>query len=122
MKTQPSSLPSIYGIIGACLTPFDQEGRVDYHALEKEIDFIVEDSDAISIAAAEAAEYTVLSLEERKELMRRATEMVGKRIPVILGASHPAPQEGHRTGRVLCRFRRRHGTGPDAAAALGRSA
>lgn len=90
MKTQPPSLPSIHGIIGACLTPFDQDGKVDYHALEKEIDFIVEDADAISIAAVEAAEYTVLSLEERKELMRRATEMVGKRIPVILGASHPA--------------------------------
>ena len=93
MKTQPASLPSISGIIGACLTPFDDDGRIDYPALEKEIDFIVEDADVISIAAVEAAEYTVLSLEERKELMRRATEMVDKRIPVILGASHPAPKK-----------------------------
>ena len=93
MKTQPPSLPPISGIIGACLTPFDQKGQIDYNALEKEIDFIVEDADAISIAAVEAAEYTVLSLEERQELMRRATEMVDKRIPVILGASHPAPKK-----------------------------
>lgn len=84
--------PSFSGIIAACLTPFDQDGRINYDALEKEIDFIVADADAISIAAVEAAEYTMLSMEERKELMRRGTEMVGKRIPVILGASSPSPR------------------------------
>ncbi|MFQ5852931.1 MAG: dihydrodipicolinate synthase family protein [Candidatus Binatia bacterium] len=83
----------ISGIIGACLTPFTEDDRVDYDALEREIDFIVADCDAISIAAVEAAEYTMLSREERKELMRRGTEMVGKRVPVILGVSCPSPHE-----------------------------
>ena len=91
MKTQPSSLPSFSGIIGACLTPFHEDGQINYEALQKEIDFIIEDADAISIAAVEAAEYTMLSVQERKELMKTATEMVEKRIPVILGASHPSP-------------------------------
>ena len=86
MKTQPSSLPSFSGIIGACLTPFHEDGQINYEALQKEIDFIIEDADAISIAAVEAAEYTMLSVQERKELMKTATEMVEKRIPVILGA------------------------------------
>ena len=85
-------LPSINGIIAACLTPFDDRGRIHYDALQKEIDFIVADADAISIAAVEAAEYTMLSPEERKELMLRATEIVGRRIPVILGASSPSPR------------------------------
>ncbi|MBI2820900.1 MAG: dihydrodipicolinate synthase family protein [Acidobacteria bacterium] len=87
-----TSVPSISGIIGACLTPFDPDGRIDYNALAREIDFIVADADAVSIAAVEAAEYTMLSVEERKELMRRGTEMVAKRIPVILGVSHPSPR------------------------------
>ena len=91
MKTQPSSLPAFSGIIGACLTPFHEDGRINYEALKKEIDFIIEDADAISIAAVEAAEYTMLSVQERKELMKTAAEMVEKRIPVILGASHPSP-------------------------------
>ena len=81
------------GIIGACLTPLDEQGRVDYGALEREIDFIVSDADAISIAAVEASEYTMLSSETRRELMRQATAMVAKRIPVILGASSPSPRE-----------------------------
>lgn len=82
----------ITGIIAACLTPFDEDGCVDYEALRREIDFIVPDADAISIGAVEAAEYTMLSPEERKELLRRGTEMVDERVPVILGASSPTPR------------------------------
>ena len=77
----------IRGIIGAALTPFTDDGRVDYDALAREIEFLVADCDAISIAAVEASEYTVLSLDDRKEVMRRATEIINKRVPVILGAS-----------------------------------
>ncbi len=77
----------IRGIIGAALTPFTDDGRVDYDALAREIEFLVADCDAISIAAVEASEYTVLSLDDRKEVMRLATEIINKRVPVILGAS-----------------------------------
>lgn len=83
----------IKGIIGACLTPFGEDERVDFKALQREIDFLVADCDAVSIAAVEAAEYTMLSREERKELLRIATEMVDKRKPVILGVSSPSPRE-----------------------------
>ena len=83
----------IKGIIGACLTPFDDNDRINYQALEKEIDFIVSDCDAITVAAVEAAEYTMLSRDERKEILRIATEMVNKRVPVILGCSSPSPRE-----------------------------
>lgn len=82
-----SPLLEINGIIGACLTPFTEDGHVNFAALEREIDFIVADCDAISIGAVEAAEYTMLTPAERKELLRRGTEMVARRIPVILGAS-----------------------------------
>src|SRR3970040_363769 len=88
----PLSSP-VKGIIGACLTPFGEDDRVNYKALEREIDFLVADCDAISIAAVEAAEYTMLSRDERQELLRVATQMVGKRKPVILGASSPSPRE-----------------------------
>ena len=77
----------IRGIIGAALTPFTDDGKVDYDALAREMEFLVADCDAISIVAVEASEYTVLSLEDRKEVMRRATEIINKRVPVILGAS-----------------------------------
>lgn len=83
----------VSGIIGACLTPFGEDDRVDYNALEREIEFLVVDCDAISIAAVEAAEYTMLTINERKELIRRGTEMVGKRVPVLAGCSNASPHE-----------------------------
>jgi len=83
----------IKGIIGACLTPFGEDDRVNFEALQREIDFLVADCDAISIAAVEAAEYTMLSRDERKELLRIGTELVDKRVPVILGVSSPAARE-----------------------------
>ncbi len=88
----PSSKPLISGIIAACLTPFDEAGKVDYGALEREIDFIVSHADAISIGAVEAAEYTMLTPEQRRDLLRVGTEIVDKRLQVILGASSPAPK------------------------------
>jgi 4-hydroxy-tetrahydrodipicolinate synthase len=78
------------GIIGACLTPFDSRQRIDEAALAREIDFLVPDTDAISIAAVEAAEYTMLTPKDRLALMRRGTDLVGRRRPVILGASSPS--------------------------------
>ena len=64
--------PDLRGIIATCLTPFNVAGGVDYDALEKEINFIVDlcHADAIAIAATEDAEYTMLSWDDRKEIGR----------------------------------------------------
>lgn len=82
------------GIICACLTPFDDDDRIDFAALEREITYIVDECgvDAISIGAVEAAEYTRLSWEERQELIRAAVEMVDHRLPTIAGCSHQNPK------------------------------
>ena len=63
----------ISGIIGACLTPFDADDRVDYKALEKEIEFLVTDCDAITVAAGERRNTPALTRDERKELLKVAT-------------------------------------------------
>jgi 4-hydroxy-tetrahydrodipicolinate synthase len=79
------------GIIAAALTPFTPERRLDVAALERQIDYIVDDcrAAAISIGAVETAEYTVLSQEERRELIRRGVAAVRGRAPTIVGVSHP---------------------------------
>lgn len=77
------------GVVAACLTPFDRKGGIDYVALERQIEFVIPDADAITIAAVEASEYSVLSLEDRKELLRQGARMVDGRLPLVLGASSP---------------------------------
>jgi 4-hydroxy-tetrahydrodipicolinate synthase len=84
-----SGEPRLGGIVAACLTPFDASGKVSWDALEREIEFLVSHADAITIAAVEASEYSMLTFEERTELLRRGARLVGGRVPVILGASSP---------------------------------
>jgi 4-hydroxy-tetrahydrodipicolinate synthase len=82
------------GIICACLTPFDDDNRVNYAALEREIEYIIDEchADAISIGAVEASEYTRLSWAEREELIGAALRMVDHRVPTIAGCSHQNPR------------------------------
>jgi len=87
-----SPAPEIRGVIATCLTPFADDGEIDLHALEREIDYIVDvcRADAIGIGATEDAEYTMLTREQRHALISEGVKMVGSRVPVIVGVSHPA--------------------------------
>lgn len=93
---------NIKGIMAAVLTPFDEREKVDYTILEKEIEFTIHECEADSIIAAgvESQEYQVLSMEERKELLRRTIQMVDGRVPTVAGVSHASIH----TSKELIRF------------------
>ena len=59
-------------------------------ALQRQIDYVVKDCRATMVVAAgvETQEYTYLSLEQRKDLIRRTIEFVDGRVPVMVGISH----------------------------------
>jgi 4-hydroxy-tetrahydrodipicolinate synthase len=80
------------GLIVAPLTPFTADLEVDEAALRREIDYVVRDCGATMVVAAgvETQEYTYLSLEQRKGLIRRTIEGVDRRVPVMVGISHPS--------------------------------
>jgi 4-hydroxy-tetrahydrodipicolinate synthase len=80
------------GLIVAPLTPFTDHLDVDEAALRREIDYVVGDCRATMIVAAgvETQEYTYLSLEKRKALIRHTIECVAGRVPVMVGISHPS--------------------------------
>jgi 4-hydroxy-tetrahydrodipicolinate synthase len=78
------------GLIVAPLTPFTADLKVDEGALQRQIDYVVKDCGATMVVAAgvETQEYTYLSLEQRKDLIRRTIELVAGRVPVMVGVSH----------------------------------
>ncbi len=75
----------------APLTPFTADLKVDTKSLRRQMDYIVDDCKATVVVAAgvETQEYTYLSYEERKNLVRATIEAVDGRIPVMVGISHP---------------------------------
>lgn len=81
----------IPGLIVAPLTPFTNNLRIDYPALKREIDFLVDECKATMVTAAgvETQEYHYLSFDGRKDLIKRTIELVGGRCEVAVGVSHP---------------------------------
>ncbi|MEO9326416.1 dihydrodipicolinate synthase family protein [Gordonia aurantiaca] len=77
------------GVIGAALTPFTDDNRVDLARLEPQLDFMVDHCDAVSLLGAEVSEYQVLGDSDRVETLRTAIDTVGGRVPVLAGASSP---------------------------------
>jgi 4-hydroxy-tetrahydrodipicolinate synthase len=80
------------GLIVVPLTPFTSDLKLDEPALQRQIDYIVRDCGATMVVAAgvETQEYTYLSFEQRRALMRRTIEFVDGRVPVMVGISHPS--------------------------------
>src|SRR5262249_49561513 len=80
------------GLIVAPLTPFTADLDVDAGALRREIDSGVRYCRATMVAPAgvETQEYPYLSLEKRKALIRHTIECVDRRVPVMVGISHPS--------------------------------
>lgn len=81
------SATRLAGIVAACMTPFDRSGELDHAALERQIEFVLPDADAITIGAVEASEYSVLDLPAREELLRTGARIVAGRRPLVLGVS-----------------------------------
>src|SRR6266852_3052564 len=80
------------GLIVAPLTPFNADLDVEAPSLRRQIDYIVKDCGATMVVAAgvETQEYTYLSLEQRKALIRATITCVDGRVPVMVGISHPS--------------------------------
>ena len=80
------------GLIVAPLTPFTTDLVVDDKALARQMDYIIASSRPTMIVAAgvETQEYTYLSFEERKQLIRATIEAAAGRVPVMVGISHPS--------------------------------
>jgi 4-hydroxy-tetrahydrodipicolinate synthase len=80
------------GLLVAPLTPFTPELKIDDAALQRQIDYIIQDCGATMVVAAgvETQEYTYLDFDERKALIRYTIECVRGRVPVMAGVSHPS--------------------------------
>src|ERR1700684_556390 len=72
------------------ITPFSENGAVDYKTLAREIDYVITSSRpaAVCVAGVEAQEYPYLSDEERRLLIRETIAMIDGRAPALVGVSH----------------------------------
>ena len=75
----------IVGSIVALVTPMHEDGRIDYDALRRLIDWhVAEGTDCIGVVGTTGESPTV-SMEENCELIRVAVEQAAGRVPVMAG-------------------------------------
>jgi 4-hydroxy-tetrahydrodipicolinate synthase len=81
------------GSIVALVTPMQADGAVDFGALDRLVDFHVEQGTNGIIAVGTTGESCTLSVEEHIEVVRRIVVRAAKRIPVIAGTGANSTRE-----------------------------
>ncbi|KAB8138527.1 4-hydroxy-tetrahydrodipicolinate synthase [Gracilibacillus oryzae] len=72
-------------VITAMVTPYDQNGQVDYQKAETLINYLIANGTEGIVVAGTTGESPTLSTEEKIALIKFVVKTVNKRIPVIAG-------------------------------------
>ena len=73
------------GAATALITPFDQNGSVDYEAFGRLIDWQIDQGIDGLLIAGTTGEGSTLSDEEHREVLKFAVERADHRVPMIAG-------------------------------------
>ncbi|SKA29881.1 dihydrodipicolinate synthase family protein [Consotaella salsifontis] len=71
------------GIIPVMITPFKDDGAIDYEGVSRLVDWYVENGADVLFAVCQSSEMLFLSLDERVALARHVKKAAAGRIPVI---------------------------------------
>ncbi len=75
------------GIVGAPITPFDKNNKVDYGTFAKQVNFLIKNGVSLIAHPMHIGESVSLTIEERKDLARCLAETAGGRVPTFVHVS-----------------------------------
>ncbi|WP_085991002.1 4-hydroxy-tetrahydrodipicolinate synthase [Oceanobacillus senegalensis] len=81
------------GIFVPLITPFHEDETIDFEGYKEVIDFQVESGVHGLLVGGTTGEYHVMSLEERKRLIKAGCEYAAGRVPVMAGVGCPTSEE-----------------------------
>jgi dihydrodipicolinate synthase/N-acetylneuraminate lyase len=92
------------GVVIPLVTPFKEDLTLDLSALERNVRWLLEKGaqtgNSVLLAAGSGGDFTSMSLDERKQVIRTVAEMARGRVPVIAGAQ----STDIRDAIALCQF------------------
>lgn len=92
-------MASFRGLGVALITPFDNNGNIDFSSLENLIDYQIEGGVDYIVALGTTAETPALSADERHKVRRFVVDRVGERVPLVAGCG------GNSTSAILDELR-----------------
>ena len=96
------------GAGAAMITPFTPDGRVDYQALARMLDYVIEGGVDYIVALGTTAETPTLYMPERAVIAMYITDHIRGRVPLVMGCG------GNSTSEVLDQLREFDLRGADA--------
>lgn len=72
-------------VITAMVTPFDNQGQIDFDATTRLLDYLIENGTEAVVVAGTTGESPTLSHKEKLSLFRHTVKTVDGRIPIIAG-------------------------------------
>lgn len=87
------------GVGVALVTPFTPDGRIDYEALERMVEYVIEGGVDYIVALGTTAETPTLYIQERAVVARYIIDRAEGRVPIVLGVG------GNSTSEVLDQLR-----------------
>lgn len=73
------------GVATALVTPMREDGSVDYEALDRLVEWQIEEGVSALVACGTTGEASTLTDEEHREVIARVVKKANKRVPVIAG-------------------------------------
>ena len=73
------------GAASAIITPFDENGKVDYKAFAELVEWQIKEGIDAIVVCGTTGEASTLSEQEHKNLLRIAIEQADGRLPIIAG-------------------------------------
>lgn len=96
------------GVGAAMITPFTPDGQVDYDALARMIDYVIDGGADYIVALGTTAETPTLYMPERAVIAMFITNHIARRVPLVIGVG------GNSTSEVLDQLREFDLRGADA--------
>ncbi len=85
--------PTIQGSIVAIVTPMFEDGSVDWKALEKLVEWHIEQGTNSIVAVGTTGEASTLSMSEHTQVIKEIIRVANKRIPIIAGTGANSTRE-----------------------------
>ncbi len=86
-------MKTLYGVCPPVITIFGKNGNIDYEANKKHADFLIEKGvDGLAYLGT-SGEFSIMTLDEKKEFMREMSAYVGGRVQVIVGVGSTSLKE-----------------------------
>lgn len=80
-----SCLNRLSGVGTALVTPFDSKGRIDFHALERIVEYSLEGGVDFLVALGTTGESPTLSQGEKVEICKFISQVNAGRVPLVMG-------------------------------------